>query len=80
LLEEITKKMDRGDYTSIHIISHGGQGIISQPRLTEMTFLIAETIAIIAFLALFSSFFLLLKYNSDIGLGNCGDRSHYRYS
>jgi hypothetical protein len=80
LLEEITKKIDRGDYTSIHIISHGRQGIISQPRLTEMTFLIAETIAIIAFLYFFSSFFFFLQYNSDIGLCNRGDRSQYRYS
>jgi hypothetical protein len=55
LLEGITKKIDRGDYTSIQIICHGRQGIRSQPRLTEITFLIAETIAIIAFLYLFSS-------------------------
>jgi len=45
-----------------------------------MTFLIAETIASSAFLYLFSLFFFFLQYNSDIGLGNCGDRSHYRYS
>jgi hypothetical protein len=45
-----------------------------------MTLLIAETIAIIAFLYLFFSGFFLLQYNSDIGLGNCGDRSQYRYS
>jgi len=45
-----------------------------------MTFLIAETIALISFLYLFSLFFFLLQYNSDIGLGNCGNRSQYRYS
>jgi hypothetical protein len=55
LLEEITQKIDRDNYNSIHIISHSRPGTSSQPRLTEMTFLIAETIAIIAFLYLFSS-------------------------
>jgi len=47
---------------------------------TEMAFLIAETIAIIAFLYLFFSFFFLLQYNSEIGLCKCGDRSQDRYS
>jgi len=45
-----------------------------------MAFLIPETIASIAFLYLFFSFFFLLQYNSEIGLCNRGDRSQYSYS